>query len=270
MNEFILSSEILTEFELESPKDYKVNAIILLVENNRLVNGYDLLLFNKQMKNWVRDSVSYFDCKFVSFVDKDNPTEVVKSFVEDEDYTIVLYSDTPLITSSTVLDVLDYATTKKLDFCKLPRGFIVKTSSLINGQLSLSAEPTFIEKEEFFTVFDYKTLAIAKSKIKDKIIDKHLKNKVIINDINNVYIDCTVEISPLVEICANNVLKGNTTISSGTILKENNIIENSFIGENCEIIYSVIKNEKIEDGTKTGPFATIFSQNEEDLKDGEE
>lgn len=270
MNEFILSSEILTEFELETPKEYKVNAIILLVENNRLKDGYNLFLFNKEMKNWVRDSVSHFDCKFVNYKDKENAAEVIKPFVEDEDYTVVLFSDTPLINSSTVLEVLDYATTKQLDFCKLPRGFIVKTNSLLNNQISLSAEPTFIEKDEFFTVFDYKTLAVAKTKLKEKIIEKHLKNKVIINDINSVYIDSTVEISSLVEIGANNVLKGNTIINSGCVLKENNIIENSIIGENCEIVSSIISNEKIENGTKIGPFATILGLSETNDGNGEE
>lgn len=270
MNEFILSSEILTEFELESPKEYKVNAIVLLVENNRLNNGYNLPLFNKQMKNWVRDAVSHFDCKFVNFNDKDNALEVIKPFVEDEDYTIVLFSDTPLINASTVLDVLDYATTKQLDFCKLPRGFIVNTKSLINNQMSLSSEPTFVEKDDFYTVFDYKTLAVAKDKIKNKIIEKHLKNKVVIHDINSTYIDCDVEIAPLVEIYANNVLKDKSIIKQGVILKENNIIESSIIGENCQIVSSFISNEDIDAGTKIGPFASIFGNKDFCIVDGEE
>ena len=87
---------------------------------------------------------------------------------------------------------------------------------------------------------------------------------------NNVYIDSTVDISAFVEIGANNVLKGNTVINSGCILKENNIIENSVIGENCEIISSVIKNEKIDSNTNIGPFATILGLKETNDEDGEE
>lgn len=270
MNEFILSSEILTEFQLETQKEYKVNAIVLLVENNRLNNGCDLLLLNKKMKTWVREAVSHFDCKFVDFNDKDNALNVIKTFIEDEDYTIVLFSDTPLISSVTVLDVLDYATTKQLDFCKLPRGFIVKSKALLEDKIELSSEPAFIEKNEFFTVFDYKTLAIAKDKIKNKIIEKHLKNKVIIHDINSVYIDSDVQIAPLVEIYANNILKGNTQIKSGVILKENNTIENSVIGENCKIISSYISNKVIANGTKIGPFASVFGDKNVCIVDGEE
>ena len=175
MNEFVLSSEILTEFEFESPKDYKVNAIVLLVENSRLNEGYSLNLLGKQMKDWVRDTVSHFDCKFVLLEEKDNPLEVVKPFIEDEDYTIVLFSDTPLLKSSTVLDVLDYATTKQLDFCKLPRGFIVNSQNFKSNKIETSAEPNFVEKEDFYSVFDCKTLATAKTVLKNRILEKQSK-----------------------------------------------------------------------------------------------
>ena len=107
MNEFILSSEILTEFELESPKEYKIKAIVLLVENNRLNEGYSLNMLGKQMKDWVKDAISHFDCRFVSLAEKDNPLEVIKPFITDEDITIVLFSDIPLLTSNTILDILD-------------------------------------------------------------------------------------------------------------------------------------------------------------------
>ena len=95
-----------------------------------------------------------FDCSFVSFSEKDNPLEVVKPFIGEEDYTIVLFSDTPVLKASTVLDVLDYATTKQLDFCKLPRGFIVNSQNFKSNKIEISAEPKFVEKEDFFAVFD--------------------------------------------------------------------------------------------------------------------
>ncbi|MBR1985230.1 MAG: hypothetical protein IKA31_05745 [Clostridia bacterium] len=257
MNEFVLSTEILTEFEFESPKDYKVNAIVLLVENSRLNEGYSLDMLGKQMKEWVRDCVSHFDCKFVSLQEKDNPLEIVKPFIGEEDYTIVLFSDTPVLKASTVLDVLDYATTKQLDFCKLPRGFIVNSQNFKANKIETSAEPNFVEKEDFFAVFDCKTLATAKTILKNRILEKHLKNKVIINDLNSVVIDCQVEIAPFVEINSNNVIKGNTKIEKLVKLKENNVIENCLINEGCEIFCSVLKNTTIESKNKIGPFKVI-------------
>lgn len=254
MNEFILSSEILTEFELESPKEYKVKAIVLLVENNRLNEGYSLNMFGKQMKDWVKDTVSHFDCRFVSLSEKDNPLEVIKPFITDEDFTIVLFSDTPLLTSNTVLETLDYATTKNLDFCKLPRGFIINSKNYLYSQLTSSAEPAFVNKDEFFVVFDCKTLSMAESVLKNRIIDKHLKNKVIIHDVNSTYIEASVEIESNVEIFANNVLKGLTKIEEGVVLKENNIIEDSVVLKGSEVVSSVLKNTKVLKESKIGPF----------------
>lgn len=263
MNEFVLSSEILTEFEFETPKEYKVNAIILLVENSRLKdNGYSLPLFGKQMKNWVKDCVSHFDCSFVSLEEKDNPLEIIKPYIKDEDYTIVLFSDTPLLTSTTVLDCLDYATTKQIDFCKLPRGFIINSQNFLNNKIEQSAEPAFVNKEEFFIVFDSKTLSQAKLHLKNKILEKHLKNKVFIDDLNSVCIDYQVEIAPFVKIASNNVLKGETKIESGVELKENNVIENSVIKKGSKIFCSVLYGVEIEENSNVGPF--VFKTNKKE------
>jgi len=263
MNDFILSPELLTEFELETPKNYNVKAIVLLVENNRLKDGYSLHMLGKEMKDWVRDSVNHFDCSFINLNEKDNPVEIVKPFIGEEDYTIILFSDTPLVKSSTILETLDYATTKNLDFCKLPKGFIVASQNFKAGKIEFSAEPNFIDKEDFFVVFDSLTLANAKNVLKNRIIEKHLKNKVIINDINSTFIDCQVEIAPFVEIFSNNVLKGNTVVCEGVKLKENNVIENSIIKNNAEVFYSVLNNVEVEENAKIGPFA-VLQQNEGD------
>ena len=264
MNEFVLSSEILTEFEFETPQEYKVNAIVLLVENGRLKdNGYSLPLYGKQMKDWVKDCVSHFDCLFVNLGEKDNALEVIKPFIKDEDFTIVLFSDTPLLTSTTVLDSLDYATTKQLDFCKLPRGFIVKSQNFLNDKITQSAEPAFINKQEFFVVFDSKTLSQAKNEIKNKILEKHLKNKVIIDDINSTHIDYQVEIAPFVEIAANNVIKGETKVEENVCLKENNVIENCLIKKNSVVFYSVLNGVEIEENSNIGPFVVKANKKEE-------
>lgn len=264
MNEFVLSSEILTEFEFETPQEYKVNAIVLLVENSRLKdNGYSLSLSGKQMKDWVKDCVSHFDCSFVNLEEKDNPLEIIKPYIKDEDYTIVLFSDTPLLTSTTVLDCLDYATTKQIDFCKFPRGFIVKSQNFLNNKIEQTAEPAFINKEEFFVVFDSKTLSQAKLQIKNRIIEKHLKNKVIIDDINSTYIDYQVEIAPFVKIASNNVLKGETKIEEDVELKENNVIDNCIIKKGSKIFYSVLNNVEIEENSNIGPFANKSNKKEE-------
>ena len=61
----------------------------------------------------------------VDYAEENDPIEVAKKYIKDEDYTIVLYDNTPLLKEKTILDLLDYTQTKRLDICLLPKGFIL-------------------------------------------------------------------------------------------------------------------------------------------------
>lgn len=257
MNNFVLSTDILTEFELEKSTTYNVRAIVLLVENKRFKEAYNMLLLGKPMKEWVANAVKNFENRYVSLNECDNPLEIIKPFIRDEDYTIVLFSDTPTLTENALLEVLDYATTKNLDFCKLPRGFILKSQNFKQGKVEYSAEPNFINKEDYYTFFDAKTLSNCKQILKERILEHHLKNKVIIHDKSTTYIECDVEISPYVEIFPNNSLRGNTSICENVILYENNIIVNSQIEKNNTLICSYLENIKLAENSNLRPFSAL-------------
>lgn len=257
MEDIVLHTQLMTEFEFEAPQDFIVRAIVLLPENNRLNEGVNEEIFGRTMKNWVAKALDNFETRFVSLSEKDNPLETVKPFIKDEDYTIVLFADTPLIKNTTVYDVVEYAQTKKLDFCKLPRGFIVASQNFKAGIIELSSEPTFVDKQDFFTVFDNITLCKAKEVLKDRILEKHLKNKVVIDDKKTTFIDVDVEISKGVKICAFNVIKGKTFIDEGAQILEYNKIEDSVIGKGSRISFSILKNTKVEDNCAVGPFENL-------------
>lgn len=261
MNDFILTTEILTDFEVETPNSYNVRAIVLLVENKRFNEAYELSLLGRKMKDWVRNAVKDFECRFVILKENDNPLEVIKPFIKDEDYSIVLFSDTPLLQEISVLEVLDYATTKNLDYCKLPRGFIVKSQNLKSNRMEFSAEPTFINKEEYYTFFDGNTLLNCKQILKDRIIENHAKNKVLIHDKNSTYIECEVEIAPLVEIYPFNSLSGKTIIEKEVILHENNTLINATVCQNNNISNCYIENTILQPKSNPRPFSVFKSDN---------
>ena len=54
-----------------------------------------------------------------------------------------------------------------------------------------------------------------------------------------------------------NIIKGNSYIGAGSILKENNVIDNSVIGNNCYVNYSVISHSKIGNNCIITPFCNI-------------
>lgn len=262
MEEFIISTQFLTEFNFEKPKEYKVRAIIFLVNSKKIDNLFDQNLLGKKMKNWVLESLSPFETTFIELSVNEDCYKKAKDCIKDEDYTICLFSDTPLIKTSTILEVLDYAQTKNLDFCSLPRGFIVKSKNFIKDNILLSAEASFVDPQEFFTVFDETTLLKAKENLRKRILEMHLKNGVRIEDLNTVFIDSTVQIGKNVFINNNNTIIGNSLIKDGVTLQPFNYIENSIIYENCVISSSFVKDYNLEKNSKVGPFEKLDNNKE--------
>ncbi len=255
MEKFILETDILTEFQFEKVDESKVRAIILMQDKMQSFLSKDIL--GRSVVGWVEEAVRDFESVRVEISNKQNVAEVVTPFVKDEDFLIVLFGDTPLVLEQTIKDALDYAITKNLDFCKLPRGFIFKSSALKKNNFEMSSEANFLSKEEFFSVFDFLTLSKARQILKARILEKHLKSGVEIFDTQNTYVECFVKIGKNVKILSGNILKGHTEIGDGTILEENNIITDSIIGENCKVCSSILTKTKLKNGTVTEPFSVI-------------
>ena len=262
MEDFILSTQILTEFSFVKPDDYKVRAIIFLLESKKVDKIYSRKILGKEMQNWVDDSVSPIKSTFVEITGTEDCYEKAKKYMKEEDFTICLFADTPLLKNSTIMEVLDYAETKGLDFCKLPRGFIVKTQNFLSGKIEFTADVNFVDKQEFFSVFDEKTLCIAKDELRKRIIDKHLKNGVEIEDLNSISIDDSVEIEKGAVIKQNNILLGKTIIKRGVCLEPFNFVEDSIIKENAKILQSYVKNSVVKENSTVGPFEKLLNKKE--------
>ena len=110
MEDYVLTTQILTEFELERKEQHKVRAFIIMQE--KLQKNYEYDLMGKQVVDYVKDALNSYETSIIKAKDdKQSLVELVASHVKDEDYIIVLYGDTPLIRSSTIDDALEYATT---------------------------------------------------------------------------------------------------------------------------------------------------------------
>jgi len=55
-------------------------------------------------------------------------------------------------------------------------------------------------------------------------------------------------------------LRGNTVIQSGSRIGPGSLIENSHLGENVTVLYSVVMNSIVQAGTQIGPYAHLRSQ----------
>lgn len=249
-----------TEVVVEIPKLNKIKVIILKANSFLGVDKpYDISIMGRTMLEWVRYACfPTYSTKEIEYDEKSDILKVIKPHVEDEDYTVVLYSDTPLIKRKTIDAVVDYVVTKGVDVCKLQRGYIFKTEFLKKAkEITATTNPNFFDEEDFIVVNSFQNLAVVEDIMRNKILTAHLKNGVRIMDINTTSIDCEVVIRNGVTIYPNNRLYGVCLIEENVVLEPNNVIFSSIIGKNSKIISSVIRNAKIPEKTTVGPFKNI-------------
>ncbi|MBR2779322.1 MAG: bifunctional UDP-N-acetylglucosamine diphosphorylase/glucosamine-1-phosphate N-acetyltransferase GlmU [Firmicutes bacterium] len=100
-------------------------------------------------------------------------------------------------------------------------------------------------------------LAKAGAVMRRRIVEKHMMAGVTMIDPDSVYIEDSVEIGPDTEIWPGVVLRGNTVIGSGCVIRKDTEITDSTIGDRVEIQRSVIKETKVGSMTTVGPFAYL-------------
>jgi bifunctional UDP-N-acetylglucosamine pyrophosphorylase / glucosamine-1-phosphate N-acetyltransferase len=75
-----------------------------------------------------------------------------------------------------------------------------------------------------------------------------------------ITIEDTVELAPNVTIEPHSHLRGNTRVASGAHIGPSSLVNNSDIGENCRVIFSVVEDSQIGADCTVGPYAHIRSE----------
>lgn len=94
------------------------------------------------------------------------------------------------------------------------------------------------------------------NELRRKILLSHMKNGVIIKNMDTTYIGTNVEIAPNVIIEGNTRIYGNSKIYENTIIIDSDLTD-SIINKNTFIYKSVINKSIIGSNTKIGPYANI-------------
>lgn len=111
--------------------------------------------------------------------------------------------------------------------------------------------------EEILGINDRKQLATAYEILQERVKDKWMAAGVTIIDPNSVTIDDTVQLEADTIIEPQTHLRGQTVIKSGSRIGPGSSIENSHIGENVTILYSVISDSAVQSGSRIGPYAHL-------------
>ncbi|MCL1490815.1 MAG: bifunctional UDP-N-acetylglucosamine diphosphorylase/glucosamine-1-phosphate N-acetyltransferase GlmU [Pseudanabaena sp. Salubria-1] len=113
------------------------------------------------------------------------------------------------------------------------------------------------DPDESLGINDRIQLAHAYEILQKRAREKWMKAGVTMLLPETITIDDGVELAPNVIIEPHSHLRGNTKVGEGTTIGPSSLLENSIIGENCSIQFSVIEDSQIADNCRIGPFARI-------------
>lgn len=111
--------------------------------------------------------------------------------------------------------------------------------------------------QEIIGINDRKQLANAYEILQTRVKDDWMAKGVTLIDPGSITIDDTVELQPDVLIEPQTHLRGKTVIGSGSRIGPGSLIENSQLGQNVTVLYSVVSDSVVKDGTRIGPYAHL-------------
>lgn len=214
-----------------------VCCFVLLIDNknmNASDKSYNIDLLGNPMYQYVKRACPT-NAICLEF-DENEGTVIgtIRPYLKDTEYSLVLFSDTPLMTKTNILNILDFVKTKDLNVCKLTRGWVFKNEYIKRVEEIYAPTTYYFEEEDFLMAASYKQLYLISEILKNRITSYHMNNGVYFKDPDNIYIESNVSIG-----------EGTIIEPFVSLTKDTSIGKNSFIGA-----FSTLKNAKILDNTK--------------------
>ncbi|MBC7970735.1 MAG: bifunctional UDP-N-acetylglucosamine diphosphorylase/glucosamine-1-phosphate N-acetyltransferase GlmU [Verrucomicrobia bacterium] len=113
------------------------------------------------------------------------------------------------------------------------------------------------DDQEILGINDRKQLATAYDILQTRIKDNWMAAGVTLIDPSSITIDDTVTLAPDVVLEPQTHLRGTTTIRAGSRIGPGSLIENSQIGANVTVLYSVVTDSTVAANTRIGPYAHL-------------
>ena len=136
--------------------------------------------------------------------------------------------------------------------------YITDAVNLLKPAMAVDVE----DEQEILGVNDREQLANTYEILQRRVKSEWMAAGVTMIDPASVTIDDTVQLQPDVVIEPQTHLRGNTVIHSGSRIGPGSLIENSQIGENVTVLYSVVRNSIVHAETEIGPYTHLRGQAE--------
>lgn len=243
--------------------DSDVAVIVLKIHEPAFVSkkrSFDYHIYGKTLTEWV--CMAFANCP-VFEIEADADMDIlatIKPHLSDKKYTAVFFADTPLLQRRTFLGIIDYVKTKRMNVCKLERGYVFVTDYLRTAEKIYTPVNSNLEVgNDLARVYDVESFNFAQRELKKRILSFHMMHGAEILDIDSTSIDADVVIGKNVIIHPNNVLIGRTVIEDNVVLLPGNTIIDSQIAKDSKINNSVIQCSKIKENCIIEPFSYIIN-----------
>jgi bifunctional UDP-N-acetylglucosamine pyrophosphorylase / glucosamine-1-phosphate N-acetyltransferase len=111
--------------------------------------------------------------------------------------------------------------------------------------------------QEILGINDRLQLATASDILQRRVKEKWMAAGVTLIDPTSITIDDTVELQSDVIIEPQTHLRGSTVIQTGCRIGPGSLIENSQLGENVTVMYSVVTDSTVQENVRIGPYAHL-------------
>lgn len=113
------------------------------------------------------------------------------------------------------------------------------------------------DAQEISGINNRKQLAEADTVLQHRIKEELMLSGVTLLNPDSITIDATVQVEPDVVLEPQTHLRGNTIIQAGCRIGPGSLIENSTIGTNSTVMFSVISDSTVQGNTRIGPYAHL-------------
>jgi bifunctional UDP-N-acetylglucosamine pyrophosphorylase/glucosamine-1-phosphate N-acetyltransferase len=134
--------------------------------------------------------------------------------------------------------------------------YLTDTVSMLEPVMAVDVE----DYQEIVGINDRQQLASAYQILQNRVKETWMKAGVTLIDPDSITIDDTVQLYPDVIVEPQTHLRGKTVIRTGSRIGPGTLIENSLIGENVTVLYSVVINSIVQAQTRVGPYTHLRGQ----------
>ncbi len=134
--------------------------------------------------------------------------------------------------------------------------YLTDTIQMLPSVVAMDVE----DVQEISGINDRAQLASAYTILQNRIKQTWMKAGVTLVEPDSITIDDTVQLDADVVIEPQSHLRGKTVVKTGSRIGPGSLIEDSQIGQNVSILYSVVSESVVQNNTRIGPYAHLRGQ----------